>query len=247
MAYRKMEFNPQTGKLEVDEAGERAAVSATKMASSGFFGGRFTVPDDREHLIMGHTDRGFTNGREITVESMHISCQSDTYQPGHNYAGVIIYEYDGKSDWRTANNTHCKSGYIVIQDTNSDKVKKWIGIEPGAVHGAVYRNAFGESVSNAHVVGEGFSLQHEAVEKFGINSSVFNNPIGSDFHDHRRRMHELTEHCIRRVVEYWKTAGPSWIIRRNFEIKQLLKDLPQESINKSTCERMAGVMKTILQ
>ena len=107
-----------------------------------------TASRDRSHIIVGPACDGNT-----TVKSMHISCQSDTYRPSHNYAGVIIYQYEGKSDWRTANNTHCKSGYIVIQDTGSDKVKKWIGKEPGAVHGAVYRNAFGESVSNAHVVG----------------------------------------------------------------------------------------------
>ena len=51
-----------------------------------------------------------------------------------------------------------KSGYIVIQDTDSENVKKWIGKECGQVHGAVYRNAFGESVKNAKVVGEGFAL-----------------------------------------------------------------------------------------
>ena len=69
-------------------------------------------------------------------------------------------------------------------------MKKWIGKEPGAVHGAVYRNAFGESVSEGNVVGEGFALrngQYE-LEKFEINSGVFNNPKGSKYHDHRRRL-----------------------------------------------------------
>jgi hypothetical protein len=100
---------------------------------------------------------------------------------------VIIYQCDDKSEWRTANNTHCKTGYIVIQDTDSENVKKWIGKEPGAVHGAVYRNAFGESVNEAEVVGEGFAIRNG---KFEMCSSVFNNPKGSAFHDDRRRMHE---------------------------------------------------------
>ena len=145
----------------------------------------------------------YSNEKNIRVKTMHISCQSDTYHPDHNYAGVIIYQYDGKSEWRTANNTHCKSGYIVIQDTDSENVKKWIGKEPGAVHGAVYRNAFGESVSEVNVVGEGFALRNGKceVEKFEINSSVFNNPKNSLYHDHRRRMHELSEQCVRKVVE----------------------------------------------
>ena len=167
-----------------------------------------------------------TSEADIDVKTMHISCQSDMYQRGHNYAGVIIYQYDGKSEWRTANNTRCKSGYIVIQDTDSENVKKWIGKEPGAVHGAVYRNAFGESVSEGNVVGEGFAYRNGKceVEKFEINSSVFNNPKGSVYHDHRRRMHELSKHCVGKVVEHWKTAGPNWFRQRNFQVKDLLED-----------------------
>ena len=115
------------------------------------------------------------------------------------------------SEWRTVNNTYCKTGYIVIQDTDSENVKKWIGKEPGQVHGAVYRNAFGESY--AEVVGEGFAIRNG---KFEMCSSVFNNPKGSAFHDHRRRMHELSEHCVRKVVEYWKTAGPCRVRERIF-------------------------------
>ena len=92
-----------------------------------------------------------------TNNKKKISCKSDIYLGRYyNYGGVIIYQCDDiKSEWRTANNTHCKTGYIVIQDTDSENVKKWIGKEPGAVHGAVYRNAFGESVNEAEVVGEG--------------------------------------------------------------------------------------------
>ncbi len=140
---------------------------------------------------------------------------------------MIIYQYNSKSDWRTANNTHCKSGYIVIQDTDSENVRQWKTDEPGVVHGAVYRNAFGESVNDAEVVGEGFALRNG---KFEMCSGVFNNPPGSAFHDHRRRMHELSEHCIRKVVEYWKTAGTCWVRERNFEVKQLLEDFDFDSL-----------------
>ena len=114
----------------------------------------------RIHSDMERIQKAETSEECIRLKTMHISCKSDTYYPGHNYAGVIVYQYDGKSEWGTANNTHCKSGYIVIQDTDSENVKKWIGKEPGAVHGAVYRNAFGESVSEVNVVGEGFALRN---------------------------------------------------------------------------------------
>ena len=121
------------------------------------------------HSDMERIEETETSEECIRLKTMKFSCKSDTYHPGHSYAGVIIYQYDGKSEWRTANNTHCKSGYIVIQDTDSENVKKWIGKEPGAVHGAVYRNDFGESVSEGNVVGEGFALRngkYVKVEKF---------------------------------------------------------------------------------
>jgi hypothetical protein len=199
------------------------------MAAAGLFGGHLAAPPEKDQLVIFPT----TYNNQILVKTMHISCQSDIYQPGHNYGGVIIYQYNDKAEWRTANNTHCKSGYIVIQDTDSENVKQWMCKEPGVVHGAVYRNAFGESVNDAEVVGEGFAIRNDKlVETFEINSSVFNNPPGSVFHDDRRRMHELSEYCVRKIVEYWKTAGPCWVSQRNFEVKQLIEDYSwEESMN----------------
>ncbi|CAB4013249.1 Hypothetical predicted protein [Paramuricea clavata] len=222
-------FDPRTGKLRVCRPTafpNPDHVIRTEIAASAFYAGCFIVSPANDSIIIGETSEG-----RIEVETMHISCKSDTCQPGHDYGGIIIYQYNGKSEWRTANNTHCKSGYIVIQDTDSENVKKWMK-EPGQVHGAVYRNAFGESVTKANVVGEGFAVRNgeSKVEKFEINSRVFNNPKDSIHHDHRRRMHELSEHCVGKIVEYWKTAGPSWVRQRNFEVKQLLEDFDLKSI-----------------
>ena len=182
------------------------------------------VPEKDKIVIIpkSHSKNG------VVLETIHISCKSDEYL-GHsfNYGGVIIYQYNGNSDWRTANNTHCKTGYIVIQDTDSENIKRWMSSEPGIVHGAVYRNAFGESVKDAEVVGEGFAVRNG---KFEICSSVFNNPQGSAFHDQRRQMHELSRHCVKKVVRYWKRAGPSWVKQRNFGVKQLLEDFDFDSL-----------------
>lgn len=182
-----------------------------------YFAASCMTPQEKDKIVIIPKSRS-TEG--VYVETMHISCKSDTYEPYNNYGGVIVYQYEGKSEWRTANDTHCKTGYIVIQDTDSKMIKKWKK-EPGKVHGAVYRNAFGESVDKAEVVGEGFAIRNG---KFEMCSSVFNNPRGSDFHDRRRRMHELSVHCVRKIVEYWKSAGPRWSRKRNFEVKQLLED-----------------------
>jgi hypothetical protein len=222
------QIDPTTGKLQRVSFGPSPdSEICLDMRSPGFFGGYFIVSAGNESIHIADTSEG-----RIEVNTMHISCKSDTYQPGHNYGGIIIYQYDGKSEWRTANNTHCKSGYIVIQDTDSENVKKLIGKEPGQVHGAVYRNAFGESVNEAKVVGEGFAVRNgeSKVEKFEINSGVLNNPKGSIHHDHRKRMHELSEHCVGKIVKYWKTAGPFWIRQRNFEVKELLEGFDRRSI-----------------
>ena len=93
--------------------------------------------------------------------------------------------------------------------------------EPGMIHGAIFRDVFGVSVRSAKVVGEGFAIRSG---KFQINSGVFNSPRGSVYHDRRRRMHELSEHCVRKVVEYWKIAGPAFAFWRPYRVKELLKD-----------------------
>ena len=217
----ELEFDPKTGKLKAVKANdvdECDSIVESGMAADGFFAGSFVAPLEKNQLTILPTS---DEKEKVSVKTMHISCKSDAYNDAHNYGGVIIYQYNDNSDWRTANNTHCKSGYIVIQDTDSQNVKEWITKEPGKVHGAVYRNAFGESVNDAAVVGEGFAIRDG---KFEMCSSVFNNPKGSAFHDQRRRMHESSEHCVKKVVEYWKTAGPNWSRQRNFEVKELLKD-----------------------
>ncbi|CAB4036056.1 Hypothetical predicted protein, partial [Paramuricea clavata] len=178
--------------------------------------------DDTQRSFAKHLKKTFKGKpQKIYVETMHISCQSDTYQPGHNYGGVIIYQYDGKSDWKTANNTHCKTGYIVVQDADSDNVQTWISEESGVVQRAVYRNAFGESAKDVEVVGESFAILYGQFEK---NSHIFNNPHGSAFHEDRREMDKLSEHCVRKIVEYWKRVGSSRVEQRNFEVKELLQD-----------------------
>ena len=78
-------------------------------------------------------------GPSFTVSTLHISCKSDTYHGSEQkYGGIIIYSRDGQTDWRTANNTHCKSGYVVIMQTDTKAFKDlqaaW-SYEPGQVHG----------------------------------------------------------------------------------------------------------------
>jgi hypothetical protein len=218
-SVRILQFDPATGKFN-EVTKENSEHFADEDSLPPFTSAAANLEPSPEKDGLDVIKMGKTRKVEFTFKTMRLSCQSDTYQKGHRYGGAIIYLYNGKSDWRTANNTHCKSGYIVIQDTDSENVTKWKGKEPGQVHGAVYRNAFGESVKNAKVVGEGFAFR----EKFEMVSGVFNNPSGSEFHDSRIRMNEASVHCVRKIVmDYWKDGGSS-CVGRNFEVKELLKD-----------------------
>ena len=119
----------------------------------------------------------------ITVTTLHISCQSDTYLgSGHQYGGIIIYGRNGQTDWHTANGTHCKSGYVVIMRTDTSAFRelqaKWPQ-EPGKVHGIIYRKAFGESCKGRKVVGEGFGIMNG---EFKMISGAFN-PMDADYLD----------------------------------------------------------------
>lgn len=61
----------------------------------------------------------------INVSTFHISCKSDTYREGKlKYGGIIIYARNGQTDWYTKNNTHCKSGYVVIMRTDTEEFQE---------------------------------------------------------------------------------------------------------------------------
>ena len=160
---------------------------------------------------------------DYTVDSVHLSRQSDIFGGNNSkYGGIIIYSRDGESEWQTTNGKHCKSGYIVIQDSASERVKKWSG-EPGAVHGAVYGSAFGESVKDHEIIGEGFSIQNGQLI---TTSGVFNAPPKSLYHDGKREsMSELTKRCVSEVVKNWKAAGkkyPPTLGTRNFVVRKII-------------------------
>ena len=73
------------------------------------------------------------------------------------------FSRNGETDWRSADNTHCKSGYVVIMQTDTrafqDLQANWPD-EPGQVHGIIYRKAFGESCKDMKVVGEGIGIMN---------------------------------------------------------------------------------------
>ena len=139
----------------------------------------------------------------IHVETLHLSCSSDVYQPGHNYAGFILYSHNGQTDWRL-NGVHCKTGYIVILDTDSEKVRHWKELSPGQVHGAVYKCIFGEDPA-PDTIGEGFAFLGG---EFRWNSWTFN---GADtvYHDGRREISDMAGKYVQYVLTMWEREGSS--------------------------------------
>ena len=200
-------------------------VALNLTTGGGFFGGIIVTSPNNEEFISSPvpSESGSQHCPSFSVETIHISCKSDAYQgTDYSYAGVIIYSCDGKLEWQTANGSRCKSGYLVIMDTGTEKVKKYQGENPGLVHGAVYRSAFGEECTTRHVNAEGFSI---IKGEFKINSGVFN-PAKDGYHDDKRFMHPVSTGCIEKAIEFWKNARKDYHSCRNFTVKNLLSDLP---------------------
>ncbi|XP_020617504.1 uncharacterized protein LOC110055453 isoform X1 [Orbicella faveolata] len=160
-------------------------------------------------------------GPSFTVRTLHISCKSDTYRGSEQqYGGIIIYSRNGATDWRTANDTHCKSGYVVIMQTDTKAFKDlqaaW-SYEPGKVHGIIYRKAFGESCKGKKVVGEGFGIMNGELK---IISGAFN-PADDDYHDNSSLMNQDSARYVEAVVNIWKSAGPNFPEKQNYSVKEL--------------------------
>ena len=147
----------------------------------------------------------------LQLRVIHFSCASDPFQKGHNYAGFILYSHNGETDWYL-NGRHCKTGYLVIQDTSKHE-----GVADGDLHGAVYMNMFGENIGDT--VGEVF-LYVDGIFKWQSHS--FNTQYSSSYHNSDKEMAEVTKKCVSRILEEWKACEGYLPTCRNFEIKEFL-------------------------
>ena len=154
---------------------------------------------------------------DIELKVIHLSCASDAYQKGNNYAGFILYSHEGKTDWYL-NERHCKTGYLVIQNTAKQEVQRYVGVADGVVHGAVYMNVFGENIGNT--VGEAFSYLDGT---FKWRSHSFNTRYPSSYHNQDKEMAEITKKCISKILEEWKACEGCLPICRNYKVKDLIQ------------------------
>jgi hypothetical protein len=128
----------------------------------------------------------------IKIESVHISCSSDSYDANENMAALIVYSFDDKQFFEL-NGHRCRTGYILIKATkNIENVKS----NQGIVHGSLFKWFFGMEPDN-RFVGAGFAL-HNGIFKF--NSGVFN-ARDDDYHDNSKAMSEHETRLIKDTMK----------------------------------------------
>lgn len=152
---------------------------------------------------------------KICIANYHVSCAS--YRPGsrsatavvhehENFGGVVLYSYNGKTDWRLGGR-HCKAGYIIVK--RIEDLKK-ISSRKGQIHGKIYKSVFGID-PDSKVLGSGFAYK-EGVWKF--NSLTFNaGSLGDYFHDGTKNMRGCESLLVREAVEQWFDTG-----KQNFKL-----------------------------
>lgn len=176
----------------------------------GFFASNISTPKDLRLLASSPV-----------VDTIHVSSKSDAFGGNtSSYAGLIIYSCDGRSQWQTANGTLCTSGYLVIMDTEGEKIRMNQQQSPARIHHAIYRIAFGEQCTERNLDAESFSVIDGMFE---INSGVFN-PTEDGFNGSKRSAHSLLTQCIKKVVKYWMNAGERFhLCCRDHNVKDLLR------------------------
>jgi hypothetical protein len=169
----------------------------------------------------------------IKIESVHISCSSDSFDPEKDMVGLIVYSFDNLQRFEF-NGHRCRTGYILIKETN--KIAH-IDSDQGIVHGKLFKWFFGIEV-DLRFIGAGFSLCNGVLK---YNSSVFNSK-NDDYHDDIRSMskHEISliTYAIKELYQNNKwTQNPTLSVtamdRKHF---MLGSDLPIQNYPKSMRE-----------
>ncbi|CAF1226137.1 unnamed protein product [Rotaria sp. Silwood1] len=124
----------------------------------------------------------------IKIETVHISCSSDSYDENENMAGLIVYSFDNKQMFEL-NGHRCRTGYILIKAT---KNIEHVISNQGIVHGSLFKWFYGIEPDD-RFVGAGFSLHDK---NFKFNSGVFN-ARNDDYHDDKKSMSESEIYLIK--------------------------------------------------
>lgn len=157
----------------------------------------------------------------IKIETVHISCSSDPYDPNEDMTGMIVYSFNDQQQFEL-NGHRCRTGYVLIK---ASKNIAHVQSNQGIVHGSLFKWFFGIEPDN-RFVGAGFAIQKEKIK---FNSGVFN-ARNDDYHDDCKTMTEHEIFLVKNAHEQLFVTG-KW--QRNPTI--LVKDLFQDPYYPGDC------------
>eukprot|EP01083_Nonionella_stella_P211489 764632_1 len=154
--------------------------------------------------------------KSIHVYSYHISCQSDAFDGISDMLGIVLYEYEGKTEWKL-NGIRCKSGYIYLcqsknlKNISSKPVNSW--------HARCYKKLFNQDPDFTKLIAGGFAFQDG---QWKFSSGTYNAPNGrkdkikkyykldrfiDDWHDNNRDMNPSEIKWIENTINKWVESG----------------------------------------
>ena len=150
----------------------------------------------------------------IKISKYYISIQSDKFN-GDNMVGIIIYQYDGKTEW-VINNRIYRAPFIYL--CNSHKLKQ-IKSEPlDTWHERCYKKLFGINPDYRKIVGGGFAFKDN---EWKFHSGTFSAPdknkqrnikiakyyqmeeFKDNWHNANREMTEIEQKYLKLAIDFW--------------------------------------------
>ena len=150
----------------------------------------------------------------IKIETIHISCSSDSYDAKEDMAGMLVYSFNDQQKFEL-NGHRCRTGYVLIKTTkNVSHVKS----DQGIVHGSLFKWFYGMEPDN-RFIGAGFAIRGG---KYQFNSSTFN-ARDDDYHDENRAMAESEIYLIKYTLEQLFVTG-KWQHNPTMLVKDIFKE-----------------------
>jgi len=155
----------------------------------------------------------------FTTPSFHISCRSDIFD-GSKMVGIILYQYNGQTQWRSNNGIKCKSGYIYLCKSESLNDIQLTGPVRTA-HAKCYKKLFDEEPDYTKITAGGFAytqISKENTKKVwkyvsGTFSAPnqrkdrlaehYKKPFADDWHNEKREMHDIERKWVKNCVNQW--------------------------------------------
>ncbi|CAM4750276.1 unnamed protein product [Rotaria magnacalcarata] len=146
----------------------------------------------------------------LNMNTIHISCSSDRFDPYGNFVGMIVYGYNGQSDFYL-NGRHCRAGYMLIKNVNSIN-----HIPTDTMHKKLFKWFFGIDLPS-EFSGGGFAYQNGTWKH---NSFSFN--INADlYHDTQKGMHQIEQQLVNAALNRLY-MNHEWSCNQNLSVKEIL-------------------------